>query len=251
MHNTVIVDDSWIVSGSSVRREYLKLPGDLAILTSCFSIRLPSQLQRDAAVLAFSIECSDRLLDAIPQADRRVQFGSAILSHLEGGGRSDDGVTVELMGWLAQLREVAERHGVSDQFREIVHELLSNSEQMRTTQSHARFVGCAVKEGRLMVEMLLLILVDISTPQFESFMRKLSEPANLGDKLRDARRDYQCGEIAIQPTWKLRGRLACELFWRVLCLTRFCARNARLMIWGIRSMFTELFWFRFSKSHSR
>lgn len=249
-NSAIVFGEEPLVPGPATRTEYLKLPRDLAALARCFGIMLPAQIERDAATLAFTIECTDRLLDAIPQADRRILFGNAILSYLEGGGRSDDGVTIELAGWLAQLREVAVRHGVSDRFREIVCELLSNSEYMRTTQSHARFVDCAVKEGRLMVEMLLLILKGISTPQFESFMRRLSEPANLGDKLRDAHRDYQHGEIAIQPTWKLRGRLACEMFCRVLCLARFCASNARLMIWGIRSMFTELFWFRFSKSHS-
>jgi hypothetical protein len=246
----VAIGEELLVPGPTIRKEYLKLPGDLAVLARSFGIALPPQLQRDAAVLAFSIECADRSLDAISQADRRVLFGNAILAHLEGSGCSDDGVTVELAGWLAQLREVIERHQIHGAYYEIVGELLSNSEQMRTTRNHARFVCCAVKEGRLMVQLLLLILEDNSTPQFDSFMRQLSEPANLGDKLRDAHRDYQRGEIAIRPTWKFRARLAWEIFWRVLRLARSCAWDARLMTWGMGSVFTEFFWFRFSRSHS-
>jgi hypothetical protein len=72
-----------------------------------------------------------------------------------------------------------------------------------------------------MVELLLLILADVSTPSFADFMRRLAGPANLGDKLRDARRDYQCGEIAIRPTWRFRARLACEMVLGYCALAAF------------------------------
>jgi len=210
---------------------------------------LPPQLRRDAAALAFSIECADRLLDAIPQAQRRARFGAAVVSCLRGEKFSNEHLTPELTGWLAQLKEVAEHHGVSDRFREIIRELLSNSEQMRTTRSHARFVDSAIKEGRLMVELLLLILRNISTAQFDSFMRQLSGPANLIDKLRDARGDFRRGEIAVKPTLSFRARLIYEMFRRSIRLVRISAVNRRLAAWGAQSLFTELIWFRFSKSH--
>lgn len=301
MNGASAIGDELLVLNTAVRREYLKLPRDLAALTRSFGIELPPQLRRDAAVLALAIECTDRLLDAIPEAGGRGKFSTDSLSFFRGenapnqafapcapepqdgpltpslspnrgadgrpvrrrlgeGGRPGEGVqgqnisnpdvTSELAGWLARLKEVAERYNVHAQFCEIIRELLCNSEQMRITQSHARFVDCAVNEGQLMVELLLLILADVSTPSFADFMRCFAGPANLGDKLRDARRDYQRGEIAIRPTWKFRVRLACEMSSRVLRLTRLCVGNARLMTWGICSVCTELFWFRFSRSHS-
>ncbi len=250
MNGAVTTGVELLFPGPAVRREYLKLPGDLALLTGSFGITLPPQLQRDAAALAFSIECADRLLDAIPQAQRRARFGAAVVSCLRGEKFSNEDLTPELTGWLAQLKEVAEHHGVSDEFREIIRELLSNSERMRTTRSHARFVECAIQEGRLMVELLLLILRNISTARFDSFMRQLAGPANLIDKLRDARGDFRRGEIAVRPTLSFRARLIYEMFRRSIRLVRVSAVNRRLAAWGAQSLFTELIWFRFSKSHS-
>ena len=236
--------------GASVRREYFKLPRDLAALTSSFGIALPSHVQRDAAVLTFSIECADRLLDAIPQASRRARFSASVVSCLRGEGFFNDDLTSELAGWLAQLREVAERRRVHGAFCEIVRELLANSEVMRTTTRHGGFIECAVREGRLMVELLLLILADVSTPPFDCFMRRLSEPANLGDKLRDAGGDFRRGEMALRPTLAFRARLVYEILRRTFFLGMLYAGHGRLLGWGIQSLFTELIWFRFSKSHS-
>ena len=239
--------------GAAVRSEYFKLPRDLAALTSSFGISLPVQVQRDAAVLTFSIECADRLLDAIPQVSRRAQFSASVVACLRGDrgeGFFNDDLTPELAGWLAQLREVAERRRVHGAFCEIVRELLANSEVMRTTPRHGGFIECAVREGRLMVELLLLILADVSTPPFDCFMRRLSEPANLGDKLRDAGRDFRRGEMALRPTLAFRARLVYEILRRTFSLGILYAGHGRLLGWGIQSLFTELIWFRFSKSHS-
>ncbi len=236
--------------GASVRREYFKLPRDLAALTSSFGIALPSHVQRDAAVLTFSIECADRLLDAIPQASRRARFSASVVSCLRGEGFFNDDLTPELAGWLAQLREAAERRRVLGAFCQIVRELLANSEVMRTTPRHGGFIECAVREGRLMVELLLLILADVSTPPFDCFMLRLSEPANLGDKLRDAGRDFRRGEMALRPTLTFRARLVYEILRRTFSLGILYAGHGRLLRWGIQSLFTELIWFRFSKAHS-
>ena len=236
--------------GASVRREYFKLPRDLAALTSSFGIALPSHVQRDAAVLTFSIECADRLLDAIPRASRRARFSASVVSCLRGEGFFNDDLTPELAGWLAQLREAAERRRVLGAFCQIVRELLANSEVMRTTPRHGGFIECAVREGRLMVELLLLILADVSTPPFDRFMRRLSEPANLGDKLRDAGRDFRRGEMALRPTLTFRARLVYEILRRTFSLGILYAGHGRLLRWGIQSLFTELIWFRFSKAHS-
>jgi hypothetical protein len=54
----------------------------------------------------------------------------------------------------------------------------------------------------------------------------------------------------MRPTLRFRARLAGELVRRTLRLTRFWAGNGRLMAWGLRALFSELVWFRFSKVHS-
>src|SRR5216117_1773134 len=105
--------------GAAARRKYYKLPRDLAALTSSFGIALPAQVQRDATVLTFSIECADRLLDAIPQTSRRARFSASVVSCLRGEGLLNDAVPPELAAWLAQLREVAQRRRVHGLFCEI------------------------------------------------------------------------------------------------------------------------------------
>jgi hypothetical protein len=111
---------------------------------------------------------------------------------------------------------------------------------MRHTRSPDAFVQGAAREGRLMVELLLLILGDVATAKFTEFMRDVGEPANLGDKLRDARRDFSAGELAINPGLKFHTRLAYEMFRRVLSLAfRFCGRW-RVLVWGVKSLFVEL-----------
>jgi hypothetical protein len=242
--------DRPLITGPGVRPEYLKLPRDLAALARSFGIVLPRGVQQDAAALVFAIECADRFLDVIPEATRRARFSASILSCLRGGEVSADDIPPELAGRLADLREVARRDRIDAPFLKIIRELLNNSERMRLTRNATRYVACAIREGGLMVELLLLVLAGNSTPAFAAFMRQVSAPANLGDKLRDARRDFERGEIAVPPTWSFHGRLTYELFRRTIRLGRAHVRNWRVAAWGIQSLFAELIWFPFSKSHS-
>jgi hypothetical protein len=250
--------DQWRASGgeelftvsTNVRREYLKLPRDLETLTRNFGIALSHDEQTDTAALAFSIECVDRLLDAIPQASERSVFSDAVVNRLAGSAFDERNLTPELSLWLSRLEQVLCARQVRIPFCRIVRRLLDNSEIMRTTRSPAGFVDCACREGRLMVELLLLILGRTATTRFRNFMRRLSEPANLGDKLRDARHDYARGELAIRPGPFFYLRLTAELFKRTLTLATLCRGNSRLLAWGIKSLFSEIILFRFSKSHA-
>ena len=236
--------ESLPVPGPNVRREYLRLPRELNALARGFDLALPPQLQHDAAVLALAIECTDRYLDPIPQAERRAQFGAEVLACLRGESSVQGNLAPELTAWLVQLKEVAKRHRASAEFRDIVSLLFRNSERMRRTRSHTRFVVCALREGRLMVELLLLVLAKASTPQFNSFMRQLSGPANLIDKLRDAGRDFRRGEIALKPTLRFRACLASEIFGRTAQLVGVSLVHLRLVQWGMQSLFRELGWVR-------
>src|SRR5262245_23307291 len=243
-------EESFIV-GAGIRPEYLKLPRDLEALTRSFGIALSPDQHSDAATLTFSIECVDRLLDALPRASDREAFSNAVTGKLEGTQRDNHDLADELVIWLYRLERVMHARRVSVPFCHIVRQLLENSEAMRTTRSRSCFVRYACREGRLMVELLLLILGDSATPQFIAFMRRLSEPANLGDKLRDAHWDHARGELAIQPGVVFRLSLAYEIARRLLPLAVFCVGNWQLLTWGMNSLFTELILFRFSKSHAR
>jgi len=132
------------------------------------------------------------------------------------------------------------RRGVARPFRRITAALLGNAEQMRTTRSLARFVDGAVREGRWMVELLLLILGEWSTPKFDEFMRRLAAPANLVDKLRDAGRDFARGEICIHPGLRFRLCLGREIFAQILRLAPFCVGRRGLLGWGVHSLCREL-----------
>jgi len=230
-----------ISPGAETRREYFRLPQDLAELARGFRVELPQEHCRDAAVLVFSIECVDRVLDSLPETGERRQFSMAVIALLKGGTVSNDAIlSLEIQQWLARLREIIQRRKITLEFCRVTRALLANCEEMRHTRNATSYVDGAAREGRLMVELLLLILGDVATPKFTEFMREVGEPANLGDKLRDARRDFSAGELAINPGLKFHARLAYEMFRRVLPVAfRFSGRG-RVLVWGLKSLFVEL-----------
>jgi hypothetical protein len=227
--------------GTEARRKYFRLPGDLAELARGFQVNLQPEHRRDAAVLVFSIECVDRILDSLSGADDRRRFSASIIALLKGETVANDAVFLpEIPQWLASLREIIQRRRITPEFCRVTSTLLINCEEMRHVRNPAAFVEGAVREGRLMVELLLLILGNVATPKFTEFMRGVGEPANLGDKLRDARRDFSAGELAINPGLKFHARLAYEMFRRVLSLAFRFSSRWRVLIWGLKSLFVEL-----------
>jgi hypothetical protein len=78
----------------------------------------------------------------------------------------------------------------------------------------------------------------------------LSGPANLIDKLRDARGDFRRGEIIVKPTLRFRARLAGEIIRRTARLALRSPGNWRLASWGVQSLFAETIGFRSDIPHS-
>ena len=191
--------------------------------------------------MVFAIECVDRILDSFPKATDRAQFAADVLTVLEGKTTAaDDALSAEVRARLSQLHEVIHRRNIAGSFCRITRRILRNSEQMRTTRRSAFYVQGALAEGRWMVELLLLILGSTVTPRFREFMRQVAGPANLGDKLRDARHDFTLGELAIKPGLGLHLRLGCGMSWRIVALAyRFCAYR-RVLTWGLKSLYHEL-----------
>ena len=222
----------------SVRTDYLNLPRDLLELARGFNLELPPDRQRDAATLVLAIECVDRILDSFPGVAERAQFASDVLSALEG--KTPCSLAPEPHQRLWRLREIIQRRNIGIPFCHITARILQNSEQMRATRHSAFYVLAAVREGRWMVELLLLTLGDSVTPRFGAFMRQVAGPANLADKLRDARCDFALGELAIKPGLMLHLRLGCGMLWRICALAvRFCAYR-KILTWGLKSLYHEL-----------
>jgi hypothetical protein len=250
MQHLLRIGQEELAFGPEVRPEYLKLCRDLVQIARAFSLDLPAQHQRDAALLVFASECVDRILDALPTSAQRAQFSADVLAVLGGATIEPAALTREVADRLAQLREVAQRRRIEPQVMQITARIFRNCEAMRATRDASSYVRGAALEGRLLVELLLLILGDSATPGFRDFMREVGEPANLGDKLRDAGQDFAAGEIAINPGVCLRARLACEISRRVLVLAiRFCARW-RLAVWGFKSILVEIVFFRAQPARS-
>ena len=242
MLNLNVNGDTALAVSRAVRPEYLRLPGELAALTGSFGVHLSEQTHRDAAVLALAIECIDRSLDSISTRSGRAEFSQALTACLQAAHALNRMplFSIELFGWMKRLKEMIERRRISDSFCEISNALLRNSEVMRTTRKTTCFVECALAEGALMVELLLLIVGKQTNPQFDAFMRRLGGPANLIDKFRDARLDYARGELAIKPGARFHLRLACEIFGRIPGLAFLCRTNVRLLFWGLKSLLVEI-----------
>src|SRR5262249_61640626 len=85
---------------------------------------------------------------------------------------------------------------------------LANSERMRKTRDPRAYIACVEEEGRLTVAMMLAIVGPWCSPPFERFLRRVSELANLVDKLIDARGDFARAEMALRPGVRAHARLA-------------------------------------------
>ena len=241
MCNQTTLGGHTVEVGTTVRQEYLNLPRDLRELARGFNLDLPLDCQQDAAILVFAIECVDRILDSLPDPVERAQFAADVLAVLERKTSTPNNpLAPEVRERLSQLHEVIHRRDISGSFCRITRRILRNSEQMRTTRRSVFYIEAALAEGRWMVELLLLILGDAVTPRFREFMRQVAGPANLGDKLRDARQDFTLGELAIKPGFMLHLRLGCGMLWRIMALAlRFCAYR-RVLTWGLKSLYHEL-----------
>jgi len=216
------------------------LPRDFAAIVRAFGLELPPDVMADAAVLAFTIECVDRRLDSIPDPMARQRFALVVEERL--ASLRDDAVELpaEAREWLDRLADVLARRKIRDEFLPLVRDIFANCEAMRTARSGADYARCAGAEGRLMVEMLLAVLGPHATPEFAGFMRRLAVPAELVDKFRDARRDFDAGEMAIAPGMVLRLRLIWSIARDLPALAARCIARRGLASWGARSLWLEL-----------
>ena len=164
------------------------------------------------------------MLDATSSAETRRAYAADVLEALSAG----DGA-----GAPSRLHEVLGRRGIVDRFVAIVAEEFACAELLRTTRNPSVYLDCVAREGRLTVEMTVTIVGERAAPRLAAFLRAVAEPANLLDKLIDARRDHARGEIALTPDLLLHARILAALLRR---LPRAAARHPRphrFIGWGL------------------
>jgi hypothetical protein len=95
-------------------------------------------------------------------------------------------------------------------------------------------VSAVELEGRLTAALALAIAGDVCTARFRRFFFRLAAPANLVDKILDAREDHARGEIVIAPNLALYATLALALTRRVVALLLTAPRPILLARLGLR-----------------
>ena len=179
-----------------VRPEYLKLAHGFPALAASFGCAIPAAAQRELVEFTMAMECIDRELDAEANADLRRGLAEAIVAGTVDRPR-------ELADHVARLHVIA-----PPSLWDTAKRALANSERMRRTRDPRAFIACVEEEGRLTVAMMLAIVGPFCSPPLERFLRRVSELANLVDKLIDARADFARGEMALRPGVRVHARLA-------------------------------------------
>ena len=172
---------------------------DLPGLARAFGCSLSPRSLRDIDFFLQALECIDRVLDPLPDMVRRTTLGRAIVDSVCGSGTlSDAALTPELSRHVDRLREVVTQSERADEFRKFSLLALTNAERMKATRSVREYIARSRREGRLLVELVLLLLPD-AAPRLVAFLRGVAGICNLFDKLTDAGLDYSRGELAIPP----------------------------------------------------
>ena len=207
---------------------------DFARLAAPFGLRLAPALRDDVRLLADCIECVDRIIDATDDPAERRRTAVAIVRSLRTG-EPFTSRHADLRACMSELRALVERRRIAPAFAGLAEEVLENTEGVRACSSHDEYVERTAREGRLAASMALLVAGDACSSAFARFLLALAEPANLVDKLVDARADAARGEIALAPDAKLHARLTAEVLRRLPPLLRLHPRPAWLLAWGVRS----------------
>jgi len=214
---------------SAVRPEYRKLAEDLPRLAEAFGCPLTARACGDLMVFTLALECIDRELDAIGDAAERARFGARLLAALDGeGARFGD----ELDGHLEALEPVLRRIGAGERFLALGAAALDNTERMRTTRDAGEFLLCVRREGVYTVELALLFVEAELSAACCAFLRSVAEMGNLVDKLKDARGDFQRGEMAVAPGVVLHARLVGLILRRVPAAAALHPSLSGFVRWG-------------------
>lgn len=225
-----------------IRPEYAALAGELSVIAADFGHDVDIWLRHDIARLAATMECIDRHVDDVADdVSRRALWADivALLTRGEGEGELEGrhtGVRVdpELARSVLDVREVATRRGVLPRMLRLVREEIATSEAMRQAVRSGDYVAAVLREGHLTAGLTLLVVGPACGRPFRRFFYRLGGPANLVDKLLDARADHARGELRLSPGLGLYLRLAASIVVRMPMLLAAHPRWWRVIGLGVR-----------------
>jgi hypothetical protein len=133
-------------------------------------------------------------------------------------------------GELGALRAVIVRRGIVARFVALTEAALANTERMRGALTAADYIARCELEGLILVDLTALVLGDPGE-RVIAFLYAIARPANLWDKLVDARADFANGELAIRPGLGFHVRLATRLVATLTPAVRAHPRPRYLAAW--------------------
>jgi hypothetical protein len=223
-----------IVKLAAVRPEYAVLAREFRELAAQFGHRIDDVLQQDIARLASAIECVDRHIDDVSSTEVRVALWRSVIDLLAHDGAPRADLDPELASATLDLRELALRRRVLPRILRIVKKEMTTSETMRGTSQLGIYLAAVQREGRLTTALALVVAGDACGAAFRRFFFRLGGPANLIDKLKDARADHARGEILLVPGLLLHARLALSALVRLPALFASHPQWLRVVRLGIR-----------------
>jgi len=212
-----------------VRPEYERLARDFPRLAAQFGIVVDAGLGDDLVALIGVFEAVDRRIDAVGDADARAELAAKIVGALRERATIDG----ELDAQLATLRRLT-AHGERARVAACVERFFACSEILRTTTDPGAFVQAVVDEAAPACELTLLVSARATTTQFARCFARLSEVANLVDKLHDVRGDHRRGEIAIRAGARLHAALLTAFVARTVAMLSLAPKPLALVAWGAR-----------------
>jgi hypothetical protein len=213
-----------------VREDYQKLVDELGGLARALGETLPADAVLDAGTLIAAVDSLDRVLDAADDRGRAALRRSTVATLRGEPGSVELRELVELIA----LHRLLRARTIIEPFVDVAIAALANTEQMRRTRSVGEYIALSRREGVLLVDMTLLVLGRRAGPALSKFLYAVSGPANLWDKLRDARADHANGELAIRPGVALHAHILTKLLAGVPAVVRAHPRPAALVRWAAR-----------------
>lgn len=215
-----------------VRPEYAALAAEFERLALPFGDRVDDRLRADIARLAGAIERIDRVVDDATDDEQRRTLWRRVVDRMDGAG--DDVLPNDLRTGADELRAIGVERDVLPRLRRIVVKEAKTSEAMRIARSSSAFVPLVLREGRLTAALALIIAGPACSRPFRRFFFRLGGPANLVDKIKDAKDDHGRGEIQLSPSPGLYLRLFVSLVARSIALMTSHPRPLSLVTLGLR-----------------
>jgi hypothetical protein len=212
-----------------VRAEYERLARDFPALAAQFGLTVDAALAHDLVELIGVFEAVDRRIDQLEDAAARAALTAAIVRALRDGSAIDS----ELDAQLAALRRLT-AHGERARVSACVARFFACSEILRRTTDARAFVQAVLDEAAPACELTLLVAGRAVDAPFARCFARLSEVANLVDKLHDVRGDRRRGEIAVRAGARLHAALLAAFVDRCARMLWLSPRPLALVAWGAR-----------------